>query len=153
MNLQISFINMFLLLVIVVVLFSLYRLQKSNEWNKVQAEIVDIAVQENIVKVNNTKRVDYLVNIKFIYSIEYKEYIGTKIYAGLPNVFTDKNELDTFMKNHTIWNKVTAYYDKNNHQNSALFKFNVPYFVILFIILVILWIWYGILQVNKLMWD
>jgi hypothetical protein len=93
---------MFLLLVIVVVLFLLYRLQKSNEWIEIQAEIQEVTVQENIVKENNIKSVDYIVDLSFKYTIDYKEYIGTKIYAGLPNVFTDKNDLDTFLQNNAV---------------------------------------------------
>jgi hypothetical protein len=144
---------MFLLLVIVVVLFLLYRLQKSNEWIEIQAEIQEVTVQENIVKENNIKSVDYIVDLSFKYTIDYKEYIGTKIYAGLPNVFTDKNDLDTFLQNNAVWTKVIAYYDYNNPEDSALLRVQIPYFAIVLIITVILWIWYGILQVNKLMWD
>lgn len=144
---------MALLLVIVTVLFWLYRFQKSNEWNKVQAEILEVSVKAQRDRSKNISLINYSVDLKFKYTIEYKEYIGTNIYAGLPNVFTEKKDVEKFMQNNAVWNKVVAYYDDNNPADSALLRYNTPYLAIILIITAILWIWYGILQVNKLMWD
>jgi hypothetical protein len=93
--------------------------------------------------------VEYIIDLSYEYEVEWTEYIGTKIYAWVPNVFTHSAQLEQFQSDYKTWDRVVVYYDKNNHNNSALLQSNMPIWFVLFLVFWILWVGYAIYWWNQ----
>lgn len=98
---------------------------KSSSWVPTTGTINHIEIIEKYNRPDtamseNKKSFDYVIDLKYNYTINGTNYIGTKIYPGLPNVFTDKKDAENILKNYPANSSTTIYYDPAKPANSSL---------------------------------
>ncbi|MFL0809236.1 MAG: DUF3592 domain-containing protein [Agarilytica sp.] len=106
------------------VVIALWVLFGSLNWEETEAEIIRSEVEtvkhwRSATEVSDT-RFDYQVNIEFRYKVNGKEYIGSKLFATMPNIVQSKNTAEEFVFEYAEGATVIAFYDPDNYTNAAL---------------------------------
>lgn len=104
---------------------ALWTFIKSSSWVATNGIIEKIEIIEkynrpDLAMSENKKSFEYIVNLKYSYSFNSEKHIGTNLYPGLPNIFSNKKDAEAALIKYPESSKVTVYYDPSSPQNSSL---------------------------------
>lgn len=130
MSMEALFFNIFLVVAFIVAAMGLYNLKTSESWKEIKGQITKLEMSENFNRYNSTNRnvVEFPVDVTFEYTVADKKYQGSKIFAGLPNVFTDHEEAKKFMDEYQDKKEISVYYNTKNPDESALKRITISTF-------------------------
>lgn len=111
--------------ILVTISIAVWTYVKSSNWIASDGFIEEIKLVEkyndpSFSMSENKRSFEYIINVKYSYSFNSKEYIGTNLYPGLPNIFSNKKDAETALIKYPESSKVTVYYDPSFTQNSSL---------------------------------
>jgi len=142
------------------IFFALWTYIKSSSWVATNGTIENIEIiekynQPDLAISENRKSFDYIINLKYIYTVDNSKYTGTKIYPGLPNIFSNKKDAEAALIKYPESSKVTVYYDPSSPQNSSLktsksISVKSLAILVIFILFVSLVVFGGIIIFQKL---
>ncbi len=118
-----TFITIVILLSTVFV--ALWTCLKSSNWITANGIIEEIELiekynQPNLVISENRKTFNYIINLKYNFTVNTNKYTGTKIYPGLPNIFDNKKDAENIINKYPKNTKTKMVYDSSNPINSSL---------------------------------
>ncbi len=98
---------------------------KSSNWVDTKGIVEEIELIEkynrpDLAMSENRKSFDYIINLKYIYTVNNRKYTGTKIYPGLPNIFDNKNDAENILKKFSKNTKATVFYEPSNPNSASL---------------------------------
>ena len=111
-------------IIVLVVVASFWKIASSREWEPVQGKILVSSVETLDQGQSNVRITEsqfyYKFSVKFQYEVEGESYVGDRVFASMPNIFRDKNEITSFAEKYKTGDLVTVYYNTNNIEESAL---------------------------------
>lgn len=143
MNADSWFFNVAIFLALVVAGVILFNLKSSDNWKEVTGSLVKLEVSENYNRYNSTNRnvVEFPVDVSYVFEVDGKSFEGEKIYAGLPNVFTDHKDMKSFLDEYQGKEQIQVFYNEADPTQSALRKANMSGFALgaigIFIIIIV----------------
>jgi hypothetical protein len=115
------FFNIAFLLAFTVACFGLWKISTSQSWTRTNGQVKSIEGRVNHNRnADSGSRIDYIVDVSFSYRIDGREFEGTKIYAGLPNVFSHEKDQTEFIAEFSKDRHIDVYFNPSNHEDSAL---------------------------------
>ena len=148
--------NVAIVVVVIIGLGVIYSLSSSQSWQEVQATITKLEVKKDFSSqgTSNTTAVKYPVDVEYQFTVNGQSFTGTKIYAGLPNVFNSARDVEQFVSEYQGKQSVSVFYNRENPAQSAMRKPNTSTFalmvVFLFVIAVGVGIFYAVKKFNLL---
>ena len=111
--------------ILVSISITLWIFIKSSNWLGTDGTITKIELIEkynrpDLAMSKNRKYFDYIINLQYIYTVNNNKYTGTKIYAGLPNIFDNKKDAESILNKYPKNTKTTIIFDPSNPINSSL---------------------------------
>lgn len=114
----------FLGVVAVVVVFALWRLFGSLNWSETEGVVLDSVVEtiDHGQKGVRTTDVafDYKVVIEYRYSVGGKEYVGSRLFATMPNIVQSSTVAENFVNQYKAGVETKIFYNPENPSESAL---------------------------------
>lgn len=111
--------------ILVTISIAVWTFVKSSNWISSDGSIEEIELVEkyndpSFSMADNKKSFEYIINVKYNYTVNTNKYTGTKLYPGLPNIFNDKKDAENVIKKYPAGTKITVYYDPSTPQNASL---------------------------------
>lgn len=148
------------IIAVLLVIIAIFLWFKSSNWGKVEGEITRFDLIEEYESANSgmsdhERLFRYKVNIEYTYSYDGKQFVGTQIYPGLPNIFPSEKSAREAIDSLRSGSLVTVFFDKSNPKQSALitskqFKSSALVVMIISILSVVIFVVGGIYIFNKL---
>ena len=107
------------------IFFALWTYIKSSNWVGAVGTIIKIELIEkynrpDLAMSENRKSFDYIINLKYKFTINNSKYTGTKIHPGFPNIFDNKKDAENILNKYPKYTKTTIFFDPSNPNNSSL---------------------------------
>jgi len=111
--------------IFIVISISILTILKSSNWVATDGviekiELIEKYNQPNLAMSESRKSFDYIINLKYKFTVNNSKYTGTKIYAGLPNIFDNKKDTENILNKYPKNTKTTIFFDPSNPNNSSL---------------------------------
>lgn len=114
-----------LVLALIVAGIGFYRFKKSAQWASVEGQILESSIEKISQSASQQgalgdRSVDYRVNIKYRYRVDSREYTGTTVVAGMPNVAGSKKDGEDIVEKYPTGAATAVYYNPASPSESAL---------------------------------
>lgn len=114
-----------IILLLLTVSITLWKFIKSSNWVEINGiinviELIEKYNRPDLAMSENKKSFDYIINLKYIFTVNNINYTGTKIYPGLPNIFDNKDDAQSIVKQYSKNTNTIIYYDPLNPNSSSL---------------------------------
>jgi hypothetical protein len=115
------FYNLALLCAMAVAIFSLWKSTNSKSWPSTNGKVISVEAKVFHNRDNGASgTIDFPVDIKYSYRIQGRDFIGSSINAGLPNVFSYEKDQAEFIEDYPSGKSIDVYYNPKNSTQSAL---------------------------------
>lgn len=124
MSLETIFYNLVFVGAFAFGVYLLISLKSSENWVPTIGVLERLEASQLVNSQSSTRsdNIDYPVDIVYSFKANGKTYRGSNIYAGVPPVFDDLNDLEEFLKKYELLKEVELFYDPNKPENSALMR-------------------------------
>jgi hypothetical protein len=109
--------------------FVLFKLKGSSEWNSTSGVILKSEI-ETVYRsplqqgAGGDRTVDYRLVILYRYQVEGKEYSGSSVMAGLPNIAGSKIDGEALVKSYPVGKEIIVFYNPKSPADAALITGN-----------------------------
>lgn len=129
--------------VIIVGLFAVWKFMGSSNWTETKGTILKSEYKEiyNNPATNTGKtQYDYLYTVEYEYTFNGMTRKGSKIYPGLPNLFTKITEVEKISNQFPVGKSVSVYVNPNNADDASLIihNKNEPFKFVIFAIVILM---------------
>lgn len=98
---------------------------KSRNWSSSEGLVLQSELDETYFSPNSARGQygslrDYKVTLQYEYRVDGQRYVGSDIYAALPNVFSDKSAAEQMLSEYPAGSAVIVYYNPSDPRQAAL---------------------------------
>lgn len=118
-------IYVILTIILLPVIIAVWTILNSTTWLTTDGIIKEIEIIEkynrpDLIMSTNKKSFEYILNLKYIYTVNNNTYTGNTVFSGLPNIFDNKKDAEYIVKKYSKNSKTEIYYDPANPYKSSL---------------------------------